>query len=38
MAVYERLLAELDADNQHISEQISEIDLTDAAGCTRIDA
>jgi cell division protein FtsQ len=30
MAVYERLLAELDAGNQHISEQISEIDLTDA--------
>jgi cell division protein FtsQ len=29
MAVYERLLAELDADNQHFSEQISEIDLTD---------
>jgi len=30
MAVYERLLAELDANNQRISEQISEIDLTDA--------
>ncbi len=30
MAVYERLLAELDANSQHISEQISEIDLTDA--------
>ena len=30
MAVYERLLAELDANNQHLSEQISEIDLTDA--------
>jgi cell division protein FtsQ len=29
MAVYERLLAELDASNQHLSEQISEIDLTD---------
>jgi cell division protein FtsQ len=29
MAVYERLLAELDANNQHLSEQISEIDLTD---------
>ncbi len=29
MAVYERLLAELDANNQHFSEQISEIDLTD---------
>jgi cell division protein FtsQ len=29
MAVYERLLAELDADNQHLSDQISEIDLTD---------
>ena len=28
MAVYERLLAELDANNQHLSEQISEIDLT----------
>jgi cell division protein FtsQ len=30
MAVYERLLAELDANGQHLSEQISEIDLTDA--------
>jgi cell division protein FtsQ len=29
MAVYQRLLAELDANNQHLSEQISEIDLTD---------
>ena len=29
MAVYERLLAELDANNQHLSQQISEIDLTD---------
>jgi cell division protein FtsQ len=29
MAVYERLLDELDANNQHFSEQISEIDLTD---------
>jgi cell division protein FtsQ len=29
MAVYERLLGELDASNQHLSEQISEIDLTD---------
>ena len=29
MAVYGRLLAELDANNQHFSEQISEIDLTD---------
>jgi cell division protein FtsQ len=29
MAVYERLLAELDANNQHLSEQLSEIDLTD---------
>ena len=29
MAVYERLLAELDANNQHLSEQISEVDLTD---------
>jgi cell division protein FtsQ len=29
MAVYERLLAELDANNQRLSEQISEIDLTD---------
>jgi cell division protein FtsQ len=29
MAVYERLLTELDANNQHFSEQISEIDLTD---------
>jgi cell division protein FtsQ len=29
MAVYQRLLAELDANGQHISEQISEIDLTD---------
>jgi cell division protein FtsQ len=28
MAVYERMLAELDANNQHLSEQISEIDLT----------
>jgi cell division protein FtsQ len=30
MAVYQRLLAELDANNRHLSEQISEIDLTDA--------
>jgi cell division protein FtsQ len=29
MVVYERLLAELDANHQHYSEQISEIDLTD---------
>ena len=29
MAVYGRLLAELDANKQHFSEQISEIDLTD---------
>jgi cell division protein FtsQ len=29
MAVYERLLGELDANSQHLSEQISEIDLTD---------
>jgi cell division protein FtsQ len=29
MAVYLRLLAELDADGKHDSEQISEIDLTD---------
>jgi cell division protein FtsQ len=29
MAVYSRLMAELDANNQHYSEQISEIDLTD---------
>jgi cell division protein FtsQ len=29
MAVYQRLLAELNANNQHFSEQISEIDLTD---------
>lgn len=29
MAVYQRLLAELDAGGQHLSEQISEIDLTD---------
>ena len=29
MAVYQRLLAELDANNQHLSEQLSEIDLTD---------
>lgn len=29
MAVYERLLAELDANNQQLSNQISEIDLTD---------
>jgi cell division protein FtsQ len=29
MAVYQRLLAELDANGQRISEQISEIDLTD---------
>jgi cell division protein FtsQ len=29
MAVYMRLLGELDANNQKISEQISEIDLTD---------
>jgi cell division protein FtsQ len=29
MAVYQRLLAELDANGQHISQQISEIDLSD---------
>jgi cell division protein FtsQ len=29
MDVYARLLAELDANGQHVSEQISEIDLTD---------
>jgi cell division protein FtsQ len=29
MATYARLLAELDAGNQHLSEQVSEIDLTD---------
>ena len=29
MAVYLRLMAELDADGKHNSEQISEIDLTD---------
>jgi cell division protein FtsQ len=29
MAVYERLLTELDANGQHLSEQISEIDLSD---------
>jgi cell division protein FtsQ len=29
MAMYQRLLAELDANNQHLSQQISEIDLTD---------
>jgi cell division protein FtsQ len=29
MAVYQRLLAELDSNSQHLSEQISEIDLTD---------
>jgi cell division protein FtsQ len=29
MAVYGRLLAELDSNNQRLSEQISEIDLTD---------
>jgi len=29
MAVYGRLMTELDANNQHFSEQISEIDLTD---------
>ena len=29
MAVYLRLMAELDADGKHDSEQISEIDLTD---------
>jgi cell division protein FtsQ len=29
MAIYGRLMAELDANNQHYSQQISEIDLTD---------
>jgi len=29
MAVYERLLSELDSNNQNLSQQISEIDLTD---------
>jgi cell division protein FtsQ len=29
MAVYQRLLSELDSNGQHISQQISEIDLTD---------
>ena len=31
MAIYQRLLAELDANGQHISAQISEIDLSDPA-------
>jgi cell division protein FtsQ len=31
MAVYQRLLAELDSNGQHLSAQISEIDLTDAS-------
>ncbi len=31
MAVYQRLLAELDSNGQQLSEQISEIDLTDLA-------
>ena len=31
MAVYQRLLAELDSNGQQLSEQISEIDLTDSA-------
>jgi cell division protein FtsQ len=31
MAVYQRLLAELDSNGQHISAQISEINLTDPA-------
>jgi cell division protein FtsQ len=30
MASYQRLLAELDSSGQHLSEQISEIDLTDS--------
>ena len=30
MASYQRLLAELDSNSQHLSEQISEIDLTDS--------
>ena len=30
MASYQRLLAELDSNGQHLSEQISEIDLTDS--------
>jgi cell division protein FtsQ len=30
MAVYQRLLSELDSNGQHISQQISEIDLTDS--------
>ena len=29
MAVYQRILSELDANNQNLSQQISEIDLTD---------
>jgi cell division protein FtsQ len=29
MAVYQRLVGELDANGQHLSDQISEIDLTD---------
>jgi len=29
MGVYQRLLGELDANNQHLSQQISEVDLTD---------
>ena len=29
MALYGRLMAELDANNQHFSQQVSEIDLTD---------
>jgi cell division protein FtsQ len=29
MAMYQRLIGELDSNNQHLSDQISEIDLTD---------
>ena len=29
MAVYQRFIAELDQNNQHLTEQVSEIDLTD---------
>jgi cell division protein FtsQ len=29
MAVYQRFVAELDQNNQHLTEQVSEIDLSD---------
>ena len=38
MATYVRLVGELDANSQHLSDQLSEIDLTDPERCAGDDA